>query len=509
MFKKNLLVLLALFALPFQVLADNSAFSTGGGASGNVTTSANIADNVVVRGDGGGTGIQGSGLTITDSNVLQPNTSDAGTLGAFDHMWSDAFWASGAVHNWNNGDATLTHSADLLTLGGAQLTVARPGQGLSVQNSTDAVSNQIARFGGGDRATPTVGDEGYISLYLDNALGNQVEYARLTSASTVVTTGGHAGELKIGVAWNGSIEQRTGFGVDYFAPVTGFSSQYDLGAPNRYIRTMFVGTAGGISCNNGNSTLAFADNLVTVGGADLSAPNYIVGNGGAIQSNPVASHSMSFQVYDNDATSYVTWAAILNANNPVVDLKEAYVTMNGGYIYRGGGTDVARIDGGTGQSFADPGFHALYLFDTTTNTTVQAAIGAGLTYDSGTSTLSASQALASGTYTPTRSSETNLDANATMSEAQYMRVGATVTVSGRFVIDPTATLTPTSFQFTIPVSSNFSNAEDAAGTAVCGGVSGQSIELIADGATNNFIAQWVSIDTTSQPCSFTATYQVI
>lgn len=40
--------------------------------------------------------------------------------------------------------------------------------------------------------------------------------------------------------------------------------------------------------------------------------------------------------------------------------------------------------------------------------------------------------LTSGTYTPTRSAEANTDSNVTMSEAQYLRVGATVTVSGRF-----------------------------------------------------------------------------
>jgi hypothetical protein len=34
-------------------------------------------------------------------------------------MWSDLFLASGAVINFNNGDVTITHSANTLAFGGA------------------------------------------------------------------------------------------------------------------------------------------------------------------------------------------------------------------------------------------------------------------------------------------------------------------------------------------------------------------------------------------------------
>lgn len=62
--------------------------------------------------------------------ALSPATSDGLALGTTALMWSDAFLASGAVLNFNNGDVTVTHSADLLTMTGGKLSVT--------YNSTDA-----------------------------------------------------------------------------------------------------------------------------------------------------------------------------------------------------------------------------------------------------------------------------------------------------------------------------------------------------------------------------------
>jgi hypothetical protein len=47
------------------------ALNLGGGGSTSVTSSAVIADNAVVRGDGGARGIQGSGVFIDDSGNMQ------------------------------------------------------------------------------------------------------------------------------------------------------------------------------------------------------------------------------------------------------------------------------------------------------------------------------------------------------------------------------------------------------------------------------------------------------
>ena len=115
----------------------------------------------------------------------------------------------------------------------------------------------------------------------------------------------------------------------------------------------------------------------------------------------------------------------------------------------------------------------------------------------------------SGTYTPTRSSETNLDANVTMTEAQYLRVGNTVTVSGRFTADPTLTATATDFEITLPIASNIGAAEDAAGVAFCGSIAAQGAEIIGVAANDTAQIQWIAGDVTSQTWSYTFTYQVI
>jgi hypothetical protein len=54
-----------------------------------------------------------------DPNGWSPNGNDIAALGTATVSWSDLFLASGAVINFNNGDVTITHSADTLTFAGA------------------------------------------------------------------------------------------------------------------------------------------------------------------------------------------------------------------------------------------------------------------------------------------------------------------------------------------------------------------------------------------------------
>jgi hypothetical protein len=81
---------------------------------------------------------------------------------------------------------------------------------------------------------------------------------------------------------------------------------------------------------------------------------------------------------------------------PTVDL-HTNATVGGAAIYRVGGTDVSLADGGTGASLASPGVNAVFVWDNTTVTTRLAAIS-GLTYDSGTNTLSSSGSSLTSTY---------------------------------------------------------------------------------------------------------------
>jgi len=57
-------------------------------------------------------------------NSLSPGTSDGTALGTASLMWSDLFLASGSVIDFNNGDVTLTHSGNTLTVAGGTLATA-------------------------------------------------------------------------------------------------------------------------------------------------------------------------------------------------------------------------------------------------------------------------------------------------------------------------------------------------------------------------------------------------
>lgn len=117
--------------------------------------------------------------------------------------------------------------------------------------------------------------------------------------------------------------------------------------------------------------------------------------------------------------------------------------------------------------------------------------------------------LASGVYTPTASSATNLDSTPTMSEAQYMRVGSVVTVSGSFTANPTTTATATNFEITLPIASNIGAVEDVAGVAFTGTAISEGAEI--DGVAANDTAQfeWLATDVSSRTWSYIFTYQII
>lgn len=72
--------------------------------------------------------------------------------------------------------------------------------------------------------------------------------------------------------------------------------------------------------------------------------------------------------------------------------------------------------------------------------------------------------IASGTYTPTGVDANGNTQSITIAQCQYLRVGTTAHVSGRFLIESVAA-GDVRFQMDLPIASNFGAVEDAAGTA--------------------------------------------
>lgn len=117
--------------------------------------------------------------------------------------------------------------------------------------------------------------------------------------------------------------------------------------------------------------------------------------------------------------------------------------------------------------------------------------------------------IAYGTFTPTVTSVSNLDGSSAY-DCQYLRVGNIVTVSGFFSANPTAGATETTLRISIPVASNFTAFNQAAGVAkIDDGVSaGDSCSISADTVNDALFVRWVSTSTNSASYSFTATYFV-
>jgi hypothetical protein len=116
-------------------------------------------------------------------NALTPGTSDGTALGTTSLMWSDLFLASGSVINLNNGDVTLTHSSNTLTVAGGTLATA------ALTTSTIVASGIVKTDDGTDATSTTDGSlqtDGGLSVAKDTVLGNDV---LLLSDSSVLKFG--------------------------------------------------------------------------------------------------------------------------------------------------------------------------------------------------------------------------------------------------------------------------------------------------------------------------------
>lgn len=140
-------------------------------------------------------------------------------------------------------------------------------------------------------------------------------------------------------------------------------------------------------------------------------------------------------------------------------------------------------------------------------------VGAGVATPSSTlngaqlANLTGANITGGGVYTPTLTAITNVSA-ATAYQCQYSRVGAFVTVSGMFDVDPTAA-GAAELAITVPIASNFTAPENCGGTAFAPAVAGMGAAIQADAANNWAAAKWVAVDTANRTMAFTFSYLVL
>lgn len=293
-------------------------------------------------------------------------------------------------------------------------------------------------------------NEAFVVVALSSALTSERALAAEATVLTL-TDGGPNSTLTVGVATNGVTDAKLRQGaatsvVGRSANSTGNVADIAAGADNR-----LLGRRGG--------ALTFAAVAL---GAEVSG-TLPVANGGTNS------------------------AAALN-NNRII------VSSGGAVVEAGALTNGQLLIGSTG---AAPVAAAL-----------TAGSGITVTNGAGAITVATSQTLTAGTYTPTLTNVSNLDAS-TAYECQYHRIGATVTVSGRVDVDPTLAATSTQLGISLPVASNLGATEDCAGVAFASGIAGQGAAILADAANDRAQLQYVSGDITNQAMYFVFQYQVI
>lgn len=112
----------------------DGAWATPAGA-GTVTNALNLTDNAIVRGDGGTTGVQTSGVLIGDTNNVS-GIVDLATTGDIT-VGDDLLFSSGAVLNFDSSNVTLTHASGRLTSTGSITINSASNDALAVGNITN------------------------------------------------------------------------------------------------------------------------------------------------------------------------------------------------------------------------------------------------------------------------------------------------------------------------------------------------------------------------------------
>lgn len=151
--------LFAFGALGYDGTSNFIAASIGFGVDGT-PGDANIPGNITFNTTATGSSFPTNRLILDSVGTLKPATNDGAALGTGALSYSDLFLASGGVVNWNNGDVTITHSSNLLTLAGGDFSTganiiithavrcdASDGILFEASNGTD-----VAIFGAGNTA---------------------------------------------------------------------------------------------------------------------------------------------------------------------------------------------------------------------------------------------------------------------------------------------------------------------------------------------------------------------
>lgn len=212
-----------------------------------------------VLGEATGTGITLSGLTASEMVITNGSKKLVSAAVATYPSLTELTYVKGvtsAIQTQLGGKVSDTGD----TMTGA-LTIGLAGNALSLTNSTDNASVQVAIFEG-DRATITANDEAYLTFQLSDSIGTQTEFARLTAVATDVVNGSEDGAFDFSVLNNGVLTKYIRLNKLSLSPST--NDALPLGSSGTAWSDLFLASGGVINWNAGNMTLTHAAGSLTV-----------------------------------------------------------------------------------------------------------------------------------------------------------------------------------------------------------------------------------------------------
>lgn len=120
------------------------------------------------------------------------------------------------------------------------------------------------------------------------------------------------------------------------------------------------------------------------------------------------------------------------------------------------------------------------------------------------------EGLESGTYTPTLTGVANIT-SLTAYACQYMRLGSTVTVSGKLDVEATSNNTQTTFGLSLPIASAFTAEEQLGGSGHTNDntSAGHGVSILADATNDRAEFDYYETHGGTDTISFTFTYTII
>jgi len=184
------------------------------------------------------------GSAHTFASTIKPATNDVGSLGTSALAWSDLFLASGAVINFDNGDAVITHSTGILTVSTGDLRVTTAGT-----NSASAVT-----VGG----TQTLAAKTLTSPVIATGL--------TASGSASNDFSGSSGSFKSSTGLNIFGGSTHSFAGKLF-PATDDGAA--LGDTTHHFSDLFLATGSVLNFQNGNVAVTHSSGILTMGTGEL------------------------------------------------------------------------------------------------------------------------------------------------------------------------------------------------------------------------------------------------